>query len=103
MLGRCSTTELPTPLSIVFKHSSAYSGQDYPEKLPNALVGKNKKQHWLDYILKTSNIIPGRGLERWLSVRSTGCSSRGPEFKSQQPHGGSQPSVTRSDSLFWSV
>jgi hypothetical protein len=25
----------------------------------------------------------------------------GPEFKSQQPHGGSQPSVTRSDSLYW--
>jgi hypothetical protein len=27
----------------------------------------------------------------------------GHEFKSQQPHGGSQPSVTRSDSLFWRV
>jgi hypothetical protein len=31
------------------------------------------------------------------------CSSEGPEFKSQQPHDGSQPSVRRSDSLFWSV
>jgi hypothetical protein len=28
---------------------------------------------------------------------------RGHEFKSQQPHGGSQPSVMRSDALFWSV
>jgi hypothetical protein len=36
-------------------------------------------------------------------VRAPDCSSKGPEFKSQQPHGGSQPSVTRSDSLFWSV
>ena len=35
--------------------------------------------------------------------KSTNCSSKGPEFKSQQPHGGSQPSVTRSDSIFWSV
>jgi hypothetical protein len=26
-------------------------------------------------------------------VKSTECSSRGPEFNSQQPHGGSQPSV----------
>ena len=26
-------------------------------------------------------------------VKSTDCSSRGPEFKSQQSHGGSQPSV----------
>jgi hypothetical protein len=36
-------------------------------------------------------------------VRAPDCSSEGPEFKSQQPHGGSQPSVTRSDTLFWSV
>jgi hypothetical protein len=36
-------------------------------------------------------------------VRAPDCSSEGPEFKSQQPHVGSQPSVTRSDSLFWSV
>jgi hypothetical protein len=36
-------------------------------------------------------------------VRAPDCSSEGQEFKSQQPHGGSQPSVTRSDALFWSV
>jgi hypothetical protein len=29
-------------------------------------------------------------------VKSTDCSSGGPEFKSQQPHGGSQPSVMKS-------
>jgi hypothetical protein len=33
--------------------------------------------------------------------KSTDCSSKGPEFKSQQPHGGSQPPVIRSDALFW--
>jgi hypothetical protein len=27
------------------------------------------------------------------AVKTTDCSSKGPEFKSQQPHGGSQPSV----------
>jgi hypothetical protein len=32
-------------------------------------------------------------------VRAPDCSSEGLEFKSQHPHGGSQPSVTRSDSL----
>jgi hypothetical protein len=36
-------------------------------------------------------------------VKSTDYSSRGPEFNSQQPHGGSQPSVMRSDALFWCV
>ena len=30
-------------------------------------------------------------------VKSTDCSSRGPEFNSQQPHVGSQPSVMGSD------
>ena len=36
-------------------------------------------------------------------VRATDCSSEGPEFKSQQPHGGSQPSVMSSDALLWGV
>jgi hypothetical protein len=36
-------------------------------------------------------------------VKSADCSSEGPEFKSQQPHGGSQPSVMKSDALFCSV
>jgi hypothetical protein len=36
-------------------------------------------------------------------VKSTDCSSEGPEFKFQQPHGGSQPSVMGSDALFWCV
>ena len=36
-------------------------------------------------------------------VRDTDCSSEGPEFKSQQPHGGSQPSVMSSDALLWGV
>ena len=29
--------------------------------------------------------------------KSTGSSSKDPEFNSQEPHGGSQPSVMRSD------
>jgi hypothetical protein len=36
-------------------------------------------------------------------VKSADCSSGGPKFKSQQPHGGSQPSVMKSDALFWSI
>jgi hypothetical protein len=37
------------------------------------------------------------------TVKNTDCSSEGSEFKSQQPNGGSQPFVTRSDTFFWSV
>jgi hypothetical protein len=35
--------------------------------------------------------------------RVRACSSPGPEFIFQQPHGGSQPSVIGSDALFWCV
>ena len=37
------------------------------------------------------------------AVKSTDCSFRGLEFNSQQPHGGSQPPIMRSDVLFWGV
>jgi hypothetical protein len=33
-------------------------------------------------------------------VKSTDCSSRGPDFNSQQPRGNPQPSVMGSDILF---
>jgi hypothetical protein len=36
-------------------------------------------------------------------VKNTDYSSRGPEFNSQQPHGGSQPSVIEFAALFWYV
>jgi hypothetical protein len=45
-------------------------------------------------------------LEGWRDgsvVKSTDCSSRGPEYKSQQPHGGSQPSVIGFHALFWCI
>jgi hypothetical protein len=44
-----------------------------------------------------------RGWRDGSVVKSTGCSSRGPEFNSQKPHGDSQPSVIRSAALFWCV
>ena len=34
-------------------------------------------------------------------VKSIDCSSRDPEFNPQQPHGGLQPFVMRSDAFFW--
>jgi hypothetical protein len=48
---------------------------------------------------KKKNFFFPLGLERWLSV-TTDCSSRGPEFSSQQLHGGSQPSVMPSSGVF---
>jgi hypothetical protein len=44
-----------------------------------------------------------RGWRDGSEVRRTDCSSRGPEFNSQQPRGGSQPSVVSSSALLWCV
>jgi hypothetical protein len=47
--------------------------------------------------------MPPLGCRDGSAVKSTDCSSEGPEFNSQQPHGGSQPALMRSDDLFWCV
>jgi hypothetical protein len=54
----------------------------------------------LRFLLKNQST---RGWRDGSAVKSIDCSSEGREFKSQQQHGGSQPSVMRSDALFWSV
>jgi hypothetical protein len=36
-------------------------------------------------------------------VKSTDCSSRGPEFNSQHSHGGSKLSIKGSDALLWTT
>jgi hypothetical protein len=45
----------------------------------------------------------GQGWRNGSAAKSTDYSSKGPEFNSQQTHGGSQPSVMGSDTLFWFV
>jgi hypothetical protein len=47
---------------------------------------------------KISQIIIGE--KGWRDDSAVQSSFRGPEFNSQQPHGGSQPSVMGSDAFF---
>jgi hypothetical protein len=63
------------------------------KKTETMILAGNQKE--IKYTLK--------GWRNGSAVKSTDCCSRGPEFKSQQPHGGSQPSLMRSDALFWGV
>jgi hypothetical protein len=58
-----------------------------------------------DSLVKLHHLLKNRlaGWRDGLAVKSTDYPSKGPEFKSQQPHGGSQPSVMKSDPIFWSV
>jgi hypothetical protein len=60
---------------------------------------KSLFQFTRDYSLKMIHL----GWRDGSKVKSTDCSPEGPEFKSQKPHGGSQPPMMRSDALFWSV
>jgi hypothetical protein len=64
------------------------------------------KRSGLKVSLPSSNYLIKKNSSGWQdgsAGKSTDCSSESPKFKSQQPHGGSQPPVMRSDALFWCV
>ena len=62
---------------------------------------QNDHDLFLDNTLLTYDMrIVALGWRDGSTVKSSDCSSRGSEFNSQQPHGGSQPSVMGSDALF---
>jgi hypothetical protein len=50
---------------------------------------------------KVKRLKGAQGLRDGSAVKIIDCSSRGTEFNSQQPQGGSQPPVMGSDALFW--
>jgi hypothetical protein len=52
----------------------------------------------IERVILKKNFWAGE-MAQW--VRAPDCSSEGRKFKSQQPHGGSQPPIMRSDALFW--
>jgi hypothetical protein len=56
--------------------------------------------HQAEVVEEKSYQDMGEGWRDGSVVKSPDCSSRGPEFNSQQPHGGSQPSTMGSDALF---
>jgi hypothetical protein len=75
----------PLPIFTRVKHYIKYveAGVTVQQMRALAALAKDWVQRWRDGSV----------------VKSTDCSSEGPEFNSQQPHGGSQPS----DALFWCV
>jgi hypothetical protein len=58
---------------------------------------KEERKPWRD-VCKYGKYRAG---EMAPQLKSTGCFYRGSEFNSQQPQGGSQPSVMGSDALLW--
>jgi hypothetical protein len=88
MWDRHTPTRLPTPRRPIFpKQFYQIEIKDQIYKAVGLLLIQTTTH--TNVVLK-----PGiRGLRDGSAVKSTDCFSRGPEFKSQQPHGGSQPSV----------
>jgi hypothetical protein len=82
------------------------SGTIRPEKTNNNKMGKGQhkkkqnKQPKTTTTTKTKNKKQKMGWRDGSVVKSTDCFSEGPGFKSQKPHGSSQPSIIRSDNLF---
>jgi hypothetical protein len=56
---------------------------------------------WEQFV--SEHLLKYLGAGEMALVKRANYSSKGPEFKSQQPCGGSQPFVLKSDALFWSV
>ena len=75
--------------SLVYRGSSKIGSKatEKPCLEKTKQTNKQKKNYW--------------GWRDGSVVKSTTCSSKGPEFNSQKPHGSSQPSVMRSGALFW--
>jgi hypothetical protein len=83
------------------------------QKKPLMLLMEEAKGHFHLHTQASLAGVKGQKEEKWKlvgwgggdgsMVKSTDCSSRGPEFNFQQQHGGSQPSVMGSDALFWCV
>jgi hypothetical protein len=93
-LYACTTHEIKMDLRILF--IEIFFSLNFRAYLLLLLLQGPGLHH--PYLEKTK-----RGWRDGSVVKSTDCSFKGPEFKSQQPHDGSQPSVMRSDALFWSV
>ena len=75
------------PASVTARSDSASGMAEPQSSASNTQLSKSQSLGWRDGSV----------------VKSTDCSSRGPEFNSQHPHGGSQPSVMGSNAVFWCV
>jgi hypothetical protein len=67
------------------------------------IIFQNKNIKFVSSSIALFKTLNFGGWRAGSAVKRTICSSRGPEFKSQQPHGGSQPSIMGSAALFWHV
>jgi hypothetical protein len=74
-----------------------FSSNHWIEKMPHSWISWGYFLNWGSFLSGDSclcQVDTQRQPGQWFGVKSTGCSSREPEFDFQYLHGGSQPSVT---------
>jgi hypothetical protein len=71
--------------------------------MPSSGMSEDREECTHIYKINKSLKKINKGCRDGSAGKNTDCSSKGLEFKSQQSHGGSQPSVMRYDDLFWCV
>ena len=104
------TTYFSSPLSSLVGHQHLALTQILLTILQSTLMCKSLihtiRKVCIGYLIVIVFLFKKTPYEGWRDgsvVKSTYCSSRGPEFNSQPLYGGSQPSIMGSDSLFWCV
>ena len=104
------TTYFSSPLSSLVGHQHLALTQILLTILQSTLMCKSLihtiRKVCIGYVIVIVFLFKKTPYEGWRDgsvVKSTYCSSRGPEFNSQPLYGGSQPSIMGSDSLFWCV
>jgi len=101
-----STTRSHPPRRWELFHYVFFDSSGFAVKVPSLHFYDCPECSWSDQnkdLVPAFKIYMGWGWRDGSEVKSIDCSPRGPEFNSQQPHGGSQPSVMGSDALFWCI
>ena len=100
------TTYFSSPLSSLVGHQHLALTQILLRVLQSTLMCKSLIHSLTGYVIVMVFLFKETPYEGWRDcsvVKSTDCSSRGPEFNSQPLYGGLQSSIMGSDSLFWCV
>jgi hypothetical protein len=95
-MGACQIVSSSITLYLVLRQSLPLS-HHLSSPLAELLRQNSHHIRFIKFIAYKNHF---RGWRDGSVVKSTDCSFRGPKFNSQQPHGGSQPSVMGSDALF---
>jgi hypothetical protein len=89
-----------TPLTLALGRQRQVDFCEFEANLVYRMNSRTAKAAQSNPVLKNKKTL---GWRDGSAVKSTDYSSRDPQFNSQQPHGGSQPSVMGPHAFVWCV